>query len=239
VTTKARAKNLAYASVVNSTGQRETLHEGGAPVARVVWGRPAHSLPGNGRRPPFMPWRQSRIDEKYRRPMLRRLLLGLCEGLVIGLVIGVACARGLGLSSPGSVVAAALSALAGFAVGLIAGRPIWAHHAKTEALLKAAAGALGGFGLSFALRHWLKMEVDLSAWSLGAGPAGQLSATTLPVVTTVLALFFELDDDGKSSGEARAKRAGKQRVDPERSGATPSDDAEAFDDEVEHQVEKR
>src|SRR5882757_5336317 len=130
--------------------------------------------------------------------MLRRLLLGLSEGLAIGLALGIACARGLGLGSPGSIAAGALAACAGFAVGLIAGRPIWAKSAKTEALLKAAAGALGGFGLSFALRRWLKVEVDLSAFSLGAGPAGQLSAVVLPAVTTALALFFELDDDGDS-----------------------------------------
>lgn len=172
--------------------------------------------------------------------MLRRLLLGLCEGLVIGLALGLACARGLGLGSPGAVVAAALSALAGFAIGLVAGRPIWARNAKTEALLKAAAGALGGLGLSFVLRHWLKLKVDLNAFSLGAGPAGQLSALVLPAVTTALALFFELDDDGgQSSGGSRALRSQKQRVEPELSGSASSDDAQDRADEVEPKLEKR
>jgi hypothetical protein len=172
--------------------------------------------------------------------MFRRLLLGLCEGLVIGLVIGVACTRGLGLGSPGSLVAAALGTLAGFAVGLVAGRPIWARDAKTEALLKAAAGALGGLGLAFALRRWLKVEVDLSAVSLGAGPAGQLSAVVLPALSTVLALFFELDDDGAhGSGEPRAKGAGKHRVDPELPDSALADDSEALADEVDRKLEKR
>src|SRR4051794_26413702 len=108
--------------------------------------------------------------------MFRRLLVGLSEGLVIGLALGVACARGLGLASPGSIIAGGLGAFTGFVVGLVAGRPIWARSAKTEALLKAAAGALAGFGLSYALRRWLTWELDLSALSLGKGPAGNLSA---------------------------------------------------------------
>ena len=171
--------------------------------------------------------------------MFRRLLLGLCEGFVIGLALGVACARGLGLGSPGAVVAAALGALAGFAIGLVAGRPIWALNAKTEALLKAAAGALGGVGLSFALRRWLKLEVDLSALLLGAGPAGQLSAVVLPAVTTALALFFELDDDGgRSSGGSRTVRSQKQRVEPALSDSASSEADEGRADNVEHEFEK-
>jgi hypothetical protein len=172
--------------------------------------------------------------------MLRRLVLGLTEGLVLGLALGVASARGLGLSSPGSVVALLLGACAGFAIGLVAGRPIWARDAKTEALLKAAAGALGGFGLSFALRHWLDVHVDLSAFSLGAGPAGQLSAVTLPVTTTLLALFFELDDDGtRAAAKPLARDTGKQRVASEASDSASLDDSELLDDEVDHRREKR
>ena len=172
--------------------------------------------------------------------MFRRLLLGLSEGLVIGLALGVACARGLGLGAPGAVMAAVLGALAGFAVGLVAGRPIWARNAKTEALLKAAAGALGGFGLSFALRRWLKVEVDLCAFSLGAGPAGQLSAVVLPAVTSALALFFELDDDGgQGSAEPGAKRAGKQRLDSEQPSSAALDDAEVSADDAPRKFAKR
>jgi hypothetical protein len=172
--------------------------------------------------------------------MFRRLVLGLSEGLVIGLVLGVACARGLGLDSPGGIVAALLGALAGFAVGLIAGRPIWARNAKTEAFLKAGAGALGGFGLSFALRHWLKVPVDLSAYSLGSGPAGQLSALALPAISTALALFFELDDDSaRSSADPPAKGGAKQRIDAELSESASLDDTEESTDEVDHELEKR
>jgi hypothetical protein len=126
--------------------------------------------------------------------MLRRLFVGLFEGLVIGMALAIAAARGLGLSAPGALVAAALAGVAGFLVGLVAGRPIWARNAKTEALLKAGVGALVGVGLSFALGHWWSLPVDLSAYSFGAGPAGQLAALTLPLIASVLALFFELDD---------------------------------------------
>lgn len=171
--------------------------------------------------------------------MLRRLLLGLVEGLVLGVALGLASVRGLGLVAPSAVFLALLGALAGFAVGLVAGRPIWARDAKTEALLKGAAGALGGFGLTFALRHWLKVPVDLAAYSLGAGPAGELSAVTLPAVTTALGLFFELDDDGKrSSGGPGSKRPTKQRVGPTRADAEGFDEAEELADVVDRKLEK-
>jgi hypothetical protein len=128
--------------------------------------------------------------------MLRRLFVGLVEGLVIGMALAVAAARGLGLSAPGALVAAALAGVAGLLVGLVAGRPIWARDAKTEALLKAGVGALAGVGLSFALGHWWSLPVDLRAYSFGAGPAGTLAALTLPLIASVLASFFELDNTG-------------------------------------------
>ena len=134
--------------------------------------------------------------------MLRHLLLGLMEGLVIGLALGAGAARGLGLSAPGGIVLALLSAGAGFLVGLVAGRPVWARDAKTEAMLKAGVGAAGAAGLSLAARHWLKVSLNLSAFHLGAGPAGMLSSAVVPLVATVLALFFELDD---SKDEAKSK----------------------------------
>jgi hypothetical protein len=171
--------------------------------------------------------------------MLRRLLIGLTEGLVIGLALGLSATRLLGLATPGSIVAALLGALAGFAVGLVAGRPIWARNAKTEALLKAGAGALAGFGLSFALRRWLKVELDLSAYSLGAGPAGQLSALALPAIATVLALFFELDDDGSGSATRSAKgQAVKRRVEGGNPDLASLDEADESAEEVEHKLEK-
>jgi hypothetical protein len=172
--------------------------------------------------------------------MLRRFLLGLTEGLVLGLALGVASARGLGLGSPGAVVALLLGAGAGFGIGLVAGRPIWARDAKTEALLKAAAGALGGLGLSFALRRWLNVHVDLSMFSLGAGAAGQLSVVTLPVITTLLALFFELDDDGaRAAKRPLIPDREKQRVAGEPADSARLDDSEWLDEPIDHKREKR
>ncbi len=167
--------------------------------------------------------------------MLRRLLLGLFEGLVIGLALGVGAARGLGLSAPGSVVSLLLGAGAGFLVGLVAGRPVWSPNGKTEALLKAGAGALGGAGLSFAAQHWLKVPLDLSAFELGVGPAGTLSAAVLPLVATTLALFFELDDDGAGRAPARVSVAQKQRV----SAATPSDALDELERDESADTEQR
>ena len=141
--------------------------------------------------------------------MLRRLFVGLAEGLVIGIALAVAAVRGLGLNAASPVssalVLALLAAGAGFIVGLIAGRPIWARDAKTEALLKAGVGALVGVGLSFALGRWLSLPVDLSAYSFGAGPAGKLAVVSLPLIATALSLFFELDNTG--SGEAKPRLA--------------------------------
>jgi len=171
--------------------------------------------------------------------MLRRLLLGLCEGLVVGLAFGLGVARGLGLVTPGAILAAALSGCAGFVIGLIAGRPVWARDAKTEALLKAVAGAVGGAALSFALRRWLSFGVDLSSLSLGTGPAGQLSALTLPAVATGLALFFELDDDSaRSSSKLRAKADSRPRVAAHEAPLDDAEDNDVLADEVDRELER-
>jgi hypothetical protein len=143
--------------------------------------------------------------------MLRRLLVGLFEGLLIGGALGVGAARGLGLSAPGSILAMLLGAGTGFVVGLVAGRPVWARDAKTEALLKAAVGAVGGAGLSLAAGHWLKVPLDLSAFGLGAGPAGALSSVALPLLATLLAVFFELDDNGPKNARTRIASAPSAR----------------------------
>jgi len=173
--------------------------------------------------------------------MFRRLLVGLVEGLIVGLALAFACTRGLGTSAPGALLLVLLGALSGFVVGLVAGRPVWARDAKTEALLKAGAGALFGAGLAFALRRWLMWPVNLSSVSFGAGPAGELAALTLPAVASVLALFFELDN---TDAEAKKPRVGsaqpKQRLGASRDAEADSpDELENFDDVVERKHEKR
>ena len=145
--------------------------------------------------------------------MFRRFFVGLFEGLVIGVALGLASARGLGLTTPGALVAALLAAAVGLLVGLVAGRPFWAPNAKTEALLKAGTGALVGAGLSFALGRWLTAPVDLSQFALGVGPVGKLTAVSLPAIACALSLFFELDDTSASRTEAKLPPAQvKQRL---------------------------
>lgn len=143
--------------------------------------------------------------------MLRRLVMALSEGLVIGLTLAVAAERAFGLGANGGVTACVLGAATGFVVGLVAGRPVWARDGKTEALLKAGAGALGGAGLAFAAAHWLKETVDLRAFHLGAGPAGQLPALVLPLIATALALFFELDHDGAARPTTRIAATSREQ----------------------------
>jgi hypothetical protein len=94
--------------------------------------------------------------------------------------------------------------------------------------------------LAFAFRHWLKLEIDLSALALGAGAAGALPATSLPLVATALALFFEFDDDGtRSAGHLPQKKHEKQRIASEASDAIGAHGPEEFDDEVDRKFEKR
>jgi hypothetical protein len=172
--------------------------------------------------------------------MLRRLLVGLIEGLAIGLGLGLLAARGLGWSSVSGLTAAAFSAFAGFLVGLIAGRPVWARDAKTEALLKAGVGAVAGVGLSFAIRHWLKVQIDLSALRLGVGSAGSLSATLLPIVTTALALLFEFDHDGATRTATRVAGGARQRLAASKNASELEEVGELrkSDEQVEHKTRK-
>ena len=169
--------------------------------------------------------------------MFRRLFVGLFEGLVIGIALAVASARGLGLSAPGTVATALLAAASGLAVGLIAGRPFWARDAKTEALLKGGVGALIAAGLSVALGRWLTPSVDLTALTLGVGPAGKLVGVSLPLIATALALFFELDNTGADAENARLPATkSKQRL------VSPSeleDEIGLEEDESERKIEKR
>jgi len=172
--------------------------------------------------------------------MLRRLLLGLIEGIMLGGALALGVSRGLGLVAPSALALALLGSATGFLVGLVAGRPIWSRDAKTEALLKGIAGAIVGFGASFALRHWFTLPLDLSALELGTGAAGALPAVTLPAVGTALALFFELDHDGSSlETKARVASGTRQRVAHDSNADSSADLAELEEDEIAHRREKR
>jgi hypothetical protein len=172
--------------------------------------------------------------------MLRRFFLGLIEGLVIGVALAIASARGLGLTTPGRVTAAVLAGAVGFLVGLVAGHPVWARDAKTEALLKAGVGALVGAGLSLALGRWLVAPVDLSQFALGAGPVGKLLGVSLPAIACALSLFFELDDTSSQSAPARVPAASaKKRQTLAANDAPELEELEGPSDDPRSKIEKR
>jgi hypothetical protein len=124
--------------------------------------------------------------------MLKRLLAALFEGAVPGVAIAYALSK-LALETPATMYAAV--AVVGVLTGLIAGRPIWAKAAKTEAVLKATAGAFISVVVLYALRKWLPgVHVDLGAFGGGAGAIGSVPLAFLPAVGVALALVLEIDD---------------------------------------------
>jgi hypothetical protein len=145
--------------------------------------------------------------------MVRRLLVGLVLGFLVGAALAAALVAGLKtltfVGAGGAVLGYLAAALVGVLTGLVAGKPIWAAGAKTEAGLKAFFGALLGAGAMFALRQWAGgWTLDLS--SLGAGgPASvaALPAASLPLIAAVLGGFFELDNTNDGGEE---KKTGKR-----------------------------
>jgi hypothetical protein len=143
--------------------------------------------------------------------MLKRLLVGLVLGVVIGGVVAAAVVKGLGVVSftatGGALGGPALAYLAAIATGvlagLVAGKPIWAKGAWIEVALKAFFGSLLAAGAMFALRKWGNVSVNLQA--LGSGTLGDLPATSLPIISTVLGIFYELDNTDAPEAEAEAK----------------------------------
>jgi hypothetical protein len=144
--------------------------------------------------------------------MLRRLVIGL----VLGFIVGGALAAALvfGLKTPtfggtgGAALAYAAAALAGVITGLVAGKPIWAEAAKTEAGLKAFFGALLGAGGMFALKQWAgAWTLDLNAIGAG-GPAAvaMLPFASLPLIAAALGGLFELDNTGDDKDGGKPER---------------------------------
>ncbi len=143
--------------------------------------------------------------------MLKRLVTGLGKGLLLGGLLAFVAVRGLGMAVFASAAAAYLgAALAGVLAGLFAGRPIWAREAKIEAGLKAVAGAALGALVLFAVRRWLPYEVDLSAWQAGQGALGSLPVASLPIVSVVLSMLFDLDNTENKSLPPRTRVAAEQ-----------------------------
>jgi hypothetical protein len=169
--------------------------------------------------------------------MLKRLFVGLFLGLVIGAIVAAVLVQGLGVVSYetwalGAAGAYIVAAVTGVLTGLVAGKPIWSADGKIEAGLKAFFGALLALGGMFVLRQWVHVDVDLTSLKASHGPTdlGQLPALTLPIIASVLAAFFELDNtDEKTKKDEKGEKAlagAKVRV-------AGSDAAEEAEDEEE------
>lgn len=131
--------------------------------------------------------------------MLKRLLYGLLKGSLVGGVLAYALVAGLSVTTLTGALAYLAVILAGVATAVVAGRPIWATGARIEVLLKTVAAALLSSGFLFLARRYFPAQMDLGA--LGSGPLVELPYVLLPTVSTLLAVFFELDNDGPSGDE--------------------------------------
>ncbi|MFI5299715.1 MAG: hypothetical protein ACHREM_16640 [Polyangiales bacterium] len=134
--------------------------------------------------------------------MLKRLLLGLMIGVVLGGLGGVGLAA-IGLSMSG-VLGYVFAAVMGVLVGLIAGKPIWAKGALVEAGLKSTIGALLACGLLFGLRFApiTLPGVDVSGLAIKSASLGTHTIGALVSIATLLAVFYEIDNDGKASDDS-------------------------------------
>ncbi len=164
--------------------------------------------------------------------MVKRLIVGLLLGALVGAACAFALSRvvqGAVLGTTGLVLAYVVSAITGVLTGLICGKPIWASEGKIEAGLKAFFGALLAAGGMFAIRRWVKIDVDLSSLKLGHGLLGDMPVASLPLIAAILGGFFELDNSPEPEGEGKKRIATKARV------VAPGDD----ESEAEEPAQKR
>jgi hypothetical protein len=141
-----------------------------------------------------------------RGDMFKGFIFGIAKGCIVAAVV-VAMLRALGADWSSPLVVYAATALAGILTGLVAGNPVWARGGKVEGLLKSVVGTFIAVTVMFGLRKWLPhTTVDLGP--LGAGALGYVPAAALPLVTSALALVFEVDN-GFGPGPVRGPR---QRV---------------------------
>jgi hypothetical protein len=146
--------------------------------------------------------------------MLKRLVYGLVKGLLIGGTFAILMIQVLGVTSFGAIIGYLTALVLGAVTGLVAGKPIWKHGAKIEAGLKAAVGAGISLAILFAMRKWLPLEVDFSSLGAGKGALGELPVLSLPLISTFLAVVFELDntDEVPATDERAAIAPPRQRV---------------------------
>jgi hypothetical protein len=151
--------------------------------------------------------------------MIVRLIKGLFLGMLLGAAVALLATKGLHLTfgEDSALFSYLFAVVTGVLAGLVAGKPIWSQTGKIEAGLKAFFGAVLAAGALFALRKWVTVSLDLTAYGFGKGALGDLPVLALPMVGGALAGFFELDNNDepeKAEGQAAAKgkSAEKQRV---------------------------
>lgn len=155
--------------------------------------------------------------------MLKRLLVGLVLGVVIGGLLGYGLFQVLPTVMTG-VLGYAFAAATGVLVGLVAGKPIWAKGAQIEAGLKAFVGALLSMGILFGIRF-----IGLTIPAVAGIPAAELghhAIASLMAISTVLAVFYEIDNTGGDEEEGD-----KKRVAPEKARIAAGEDDELLDEE--------
>jgi len=162
--------------------------------------------------------------------MLRRLLVGVLKGTLIGGLVASLWVYGLGIPLVVGVLGYVAAILTGVFAALVAGKPIWARGAWIEVLLKSVVAALLGAGVMYAFRSWL--DAAISVGPLGEGLLSTLPFVMLPLLATVLAVFFEVDNTDEPVTETRDERAQRQRVDGN-GAVTDTDAAEALEAENE------
>jgi hypothetical protein len=159
--------------------------------------------------------------------MLKRLGIGLA----IGIVVGVALGYGLFQVFPAAMAGAlgyVFAAITGVVVGLVAGKPIWAKGAGVEAGLKAGIGAVLSCALLFGIR-FLGFSVPAVA-GIPSAPIGHHAIGALLAISTVLAVFYELDNSGSEEDEKNAPT--RKRVEGEAPSKRMRMTAEGEDEEV-------
>lgn len=185
--------------------------------------------------------------------MILRLLFGLVKGVIVGGLVGFIFAK-IGIIAPGALFAFLGAAISGAAVGLVAGKPIWAPGAKIEAGMKALVGALLGAGLMWAVRRWLgAIPVPFNLGTLAApnsslgelsanGTIGGLSLTSFAAVAAVLGGFYEADntpDSGDDSAKTESTAASKEKAKPRIAAGQVEADELDEDDATEERKAKR
>lgn len=139
--------------------------------------------------------------------MVGRFILGLIKGVLVGAAVAAVLVKGLGIVTWGAPIAYVAAVVTGLLTALVSGKAIWVRDAGVENAIKAVAAVLIASVGMFAVRKWLPYAVDLSVVQAGVGKLGDLPAAALPLVGTLLALMFEIDNTGESAKEAGRERA--------------------------------